>query len=344
MKIDVQCHLFTKNFAGELKKIRANILLEPADEIGVNWIYDKRLGFRLAIYKEDANQLDTRIKHMDKYGIDTQLLSTAYPAVDRLEANDAVRLAKIANDDLADVCEKYPGRFLASTTLPLQDVESSLEELDRAVLELGHKAVFLFSTPAGKSLDSPELLPFFERVEKLNVPILLHPAFPLTDKASGKNYEIWPNLQLLRDHDLAIIFGWPFDTTIALTRLALGGVLEKYAKLKIIGAHMGGMIPFYKERLNLLYTQYHPNLPRLPSDYFKNVYFDTAVYDSSAIMCGYNYLGANHIVFATDYPFGPGNGETAIRRSVEAINELKVSAEEKAMIFGQNTAKLLKIQ
>lgn len=342
MKIDVQCHVFTKRFIDELKKTETNILLEPTDKIGLNWIYDKRLGIRVAIYKESTEKLENRIAHMDKYGIDIQLLAMTYPAVDRLEADDAVRLAKAANDGLAEVSEKYPERFIGSATLPLQDVGRALDELDRAILDLGHRAVFLFSHVAGKPLDSPEFIPFFQRVAKYDVPILLHPATPVTEKIV-EDHEIWPNLSLEKNHDLVIIFGWPFDTTIAMMRLAFGGVLEKCPTLKFVVPHLGGMIPYYRERLNLLYTQYHPDLPRPPSDYFKNMYFDTALYDSSAVMCGYHYVGASHLVFATDYPFGPGDGEVAIRRSVEIINQLDILDEEKEMIFGGNASKLLKL-
>ncbi len=184
-----------------------------------------------------------------------------------------------------------------------------------------------------------EFLPFFERAARLNAAIFIHPLNPASWE--GRTYE--------KDYDLNHVFGWPFETTLTLSRLIFAGVLEKYPTLKLVSHHLGAMIPFYAERVIRSYDKEMCEkvgifLPRPIMDYFNMIYHDTAV-DASipALTCGTKVFNPDRIVFATDYPHGSAGGVSRFEKFPGAIEELEISREDKLKIFETNARRLLGI-
>jgi predicted TIM-barrel fold metal-dependent hydrolase len=231
--------------------------------------------------------------------------------------------------------------------LPMNDIEAALKETDRAISELGFRGIYLHSNIDGKPLDSPEFRPFFQKMAEYDLPIYVHPwrsnDFADYSTESESKYAI------------ASTFGWPYDTTAMMTRLVFSGILEKYPKLKVITHHLGGMVPYYEQRIVQHYGQrdvkYHDydemmkHLTRPPIEYYKMFYADTAIHGNTpALMLAYHFWGADHIVFGADMPLGdPNFGTRSYQQTINAIEAMTITDAEKKMIFTDNALKLLRM-
>ncbi|MFC1901260.1 amidohydrolase family protein, partial [Chloroflexota bacterium] len=218
---------------------------------------------------------------------------------------------------------------------------------DRAINQLGCRGVYLHSNINGKPLDSPEFLPLFEKMWKYNLPIYIHPWRPntFTDYLTENDSK----------YMIAGTFGWPYETTVAMTRLVFSGIMEKYPGLKIVTHHCGGMVPYYAQRIYQHYGQQEMNkngrpdylrgLSRTPLEYYKMFYNDTAIHgNTTALMCAYDLCGADHIVFGADMPLGDYYfGYRAYRQTINAISAMDITEEEKELIYGDNARALLRI-
>jgi len=192
---------------------------------------------------------------------------------------------------------------------------------------------------SGEPLDSPAFLPFYEKMAKYNLPIWIHPTH-------------WEYYRWIHDYRLIQIFGWPFDTSLAMARLVFGGILQRYPDLKFIIHHLGGMIPYFSERITGFYEDdphvygalFPYELQKPPIKYFKMMYADTVVNGSiSALKCGYSFYGPEHVVFATDHPFGPEKGERWTREILKSVRTLEIPPEDKQKIFEDNARRILKL-
>ncbi len=292
--------------------------------------------------------LDARFQVMDRFEGYSQVLSLALPPIEAVAPPEkSAELARIGNSELAALVAKYPDRFLTAVAgLPLNDVEGTLQELEHAVRQLGLGGVQLFTHVNGKPLDSPELLPVFEAIAALDVPIWLHPARaevpPDYPTETRSRYEIWH------------VFGWPFDTTIAMTRMIFGGLLDRFPKLKVITHHLGGTVPFLESRIKGAYDQFGARtadedyaavlrtLKKHPREYYRMFYADTAMYGSPpALECGLAFFGSEHVLFGSDMPFDVEGGPRYIRETLNAIEEMTASPEEKQRILHENAVRLL---
>ncbi|MEM2320917.1 MAG: amidohydrolase family protein [Candidatus Bathyarchaeia archaeon] len=277
-----------------------------------------------------------RLVIMEKFGVDMQLLSPTAPML--LGFDDEVsEIARMTNDYIGDICNKYPERFMGCALISLLDVESALEELDRCAGELGFRCVTISTNQNGKGLDSEEYHPFYERVIKYDVPIFLHPT----------NWESYPLVDLYKGWMALPIFGWPFDTTQAVWRLIFGAVLDKFPALKIVTHHLGGMLPYYSRRAITVAESCSPlkrKLSRPLESYFKQIYGDTALNGGplQSLICGYAFFGPERMLFGSDYPFGPP--EIFIAENIAGIKAMPIPNEEKGKILGKNAAKLLKLK
>lgn len=334
MKIDIFNHIVPQIYLDKL--VQASPALE-------------RLGKRIRSIPAMVD-LDTRFKIMDKFDDYAQVICLGGASPDEWGSPElAQELTKIANDGMAEYVFKYPDRFpgfVASLTLHNPDV--ALEEMDRAVKDLGAKGFLLFTNINGLPLDQPDFVAIFEKISSLDVPIWLHPArrsnFPdyLTEDKS--KYELW------------WVFGWPYETSIAMGRIVLSGYFDRYPNLKIITHHMGAMVPYFEGRvgpgLDQLgsrtadedYTVILKRLKRKPIDYFKKFYADTALFGSlSATKCGLDFFGLDHVLFATDCPFDPEKGPGYIRDTIKVIEALSISEAERRKIYEGNARNLLRL-
>lgn len=276
-----------------------------------------------------------RLKHMEKYNVALQVLSMPLSnAIKGLSVAEEVRLCKTFNDAVFDICNKHLGKFEGIACVPLSSVGEALDEVSRAIGELGFKGILVSSNIRGKPLDSQDFYPLYEKAVKYDFPILVHPA-------DCESY------YLLKDYGLMLSIGWPFDTTQAMCRLVMGGVFHRYPTLKIVVHHLGGVLPHLVGRLqtSLLLNKPTFQSPKQILDNFKLFYADTAIDGwRSGLACGYSFFGPDRILFATDYPFGPKNGEVFIGENLKSVMELPISDEDKFKIFELNARKLLHLQ
>ncbi|MEI9479419.1 MAG: amidohydrolase family protein [Deltaproteobacteria bacterium] len=290
--------------------------------------------------------LNIRFRIMDKFKDLVHVLTIAGPNVESITSpKDAVELAKIANDEMAELVLKYPDRFVGAVAcLPMNDVDAALKEADRTINELKFRGIEIFTDINGKPVDSPEFWPFYEKMEAYNLPVLLHPRRENTraDYAGepSSKYLIYTN------------FGWPYESSVAMARLAFSGVFEKYPNLKVLTHHAGGMVPFFAKRVQLSHDfnrmrmgyTYDPPITKAPLDYYRLFYCDTAIQGNApALMCAYDFFGADHMLFGTDMPYDNQLGERATRETIDAILEMTLPEIDRKKIFEDNARKLFRL-
>jgi len=294
--------------------------------------------------------MDERFRVMDKFGQILQVLTVGpVPPLEAFaDAKKSVELAKLANDEMAELVLKHKDRFLAAIALlPMNNIEAAIKETDRAIKELGFKGIYLHSNINGKPLDSPEFQPLFQKMAEYDLPIYVHPwrSNDFADYLSEKESK----------YAIASTFGWPYETTVMMTRLVFSGILEKYPHLKVITHHCGGMVPYYEQRIVQHYGQtdikYHDydemmkGLTKPPIEYYRMFYNDTAIHGNTpALMLAYHFCGADHIVFGADMPLGdPNFGVRSYQQTINAIEAMDITDAEKKMIFVDNPLKLLRM-
>ena len=332
-KIDFQCHIFPKEYLNTIEHANAEIVIERDSRTGSLFFYDRLVNERINPLYEKFYDMDARFKDLDEYGIDLQVLTIPVPGVDRFKPELATKLSRIANDGIANFVGKYPERAVGLACLPLIDINSALDEFDRSINDLGLKGIGMFSNVQGKFIDAQEFHPIYEKAQKYDVPIYVHPNVPVVSSALGKEY------------GLNLTFGWPFDTTIAMARLALSGTFEKFPNLKMVFAHGGAMISFFNARIDshVKGPMSSTKLSKLPTEYLKRAYVDTAVNFTPSVMCCSAFFGNDHLVLGTDYPFGFEQGREFLRQSATILDSMNISEQEKEMICHLNARRILKI-
>jgi predicted TIM-barrel fold metal-dependent hydrolase len=330
MKIDMFCHILTPKYKEAFYKITpANFYLKNVID-SLPTLYD----------------LDHRFQIMDKYEDLTHVLTLGLPPVEAIASGkEAVELARLANDEMAELVVKYPDKFLAAAaSLPMDDIDSTLEEIDRAIKVLKLKGIQLLTPMNDKPLDLPEFMPIYEKMSQYDLPIWVHP----TRSADYADYRTENRSRYMIFSNL----GWPYETATFMTRLVFSGVLEKYPNLKIITHHCGGMIPFLERRMEGSYdhavilrgAKYTQGLSKPHMDYFKMFYYDTALYGSTpGLMCGYEFCSVDKMVFATDFPFDSEYGDRYTKQTIQSIEQMPISETDKKKIFEDNARRLLRL-
>jgi len=285
--------------------------------------------------------IERRKEDMADYGVDKQVITLALPTMFQGMDHDlALDITRLANDEIRRLADEHE-EFIPVATLPKVS-EEFMAEFDRCVGELDMAGVQIFSNMDGRPLDDPEFWPLFERAEATDTPLWMHP-------------QLWEWYDWASEYMEHRLFGWPFDTTLALSRLVFGGVMEEYPDLKLVSHHGGGMVPFYGERIAMFYRQrqnypenykgFHENaaeLSRPAEEYFQDFYADTAVSGSvSALECAEDFFGSSNVVFGTDYPFSPGRGRETVEFSIDAVESMDVTESTREEIFAGNLRELL---
>jgi len=334
--IDFQSHLFPEPYISTIQELNGNVELESPDPFsGMSYFYDKTLGCRINTAIFQGRDIERRLQHMDALGVDVHVLSIPAPGADRFDPKDAVPLARVANNALGAICRKYPERFVALATLPTSSIAASLEELDRCYHELGCRGFGCFSNLNGLPLDNERYFPIYEKLAELALPVYIHPTAPLATTAV--NLDIMPIL----------IYGWAFDSTVAMTRLVYGRVLERFPELNFVVADVGGVFAFFGQRATNIYTgrtdeiRQRYGLKENPLTTFKRFYVDTADHPVSTLRCVVDFFGPERLVYGSNYPYGPEEGCLFVKNSLRAIEELALNAEARDGILGENAAKIL---
>jgi aminocarboxymuconate-semialdehyde decarboxylase len=254
-------------------------------------------------------------------------------------------MAKIANDGLAEVCAKHPDRFVGySAVVPMNAPEAAAKEAERA-LKNGANAVQLGTNVNGKPIDGKEFWPLYETIEKSGKPILLHPArsremIDYQGEAKSK-------------YEICSVLGWPFETGVALSRFIFSKIMDTYPNLKIVSHHLGGVIPYLEGRIGHSFDQMgartsdedyealRKSLKKRPFDYFKDFYGDTAIEGvRGPMICGIDFFGADHVVFASDCPFDKEKGPGYIRSTIAVLESLDLKPADREKISYKNAQTL----
>ncbi|MCK4854192.1 MAG: amidohydrolase, partial [Bacteroidales bacterium] len=200
-------------------------------------------------------------------------------------------------------------------------------ELERCIDALGFKGACMGTNINGMGLDDQILYPFYERMADYDLPIHIHPRAP-ADKETYKDYRLVP------------MIGFEMELCIAVVRLIMGGVMERFPNLKFIVSHLGGALPYLAERIQNCYEAYpecQENISRPAKDYLKRFYYDTVSFFEPALMCAYSFLGARRLILGSDYPHVIGD----IREAVTSIEHLDIPQTDKEMIYSANILRLI---
>jgi aminocarboxymuconate-semialdehyde decarboxylase len=283
--------------------------------------------------RPQLSTIEVRLKDMDKMGIDIQAVS---PAPNQYfywtEPELGRELARKINDRLAEIVAKWPDRFVALGTVPMQNAEYAVAELERCVKQLGLRGIEINTNVNGKNLTDEELGldKVFAKAQELDVVIFLHPGgFTHADR--------------LTRHYFNNVIGNPLETTIAVSHLIFDGVLDRYPKLKVVTAHGGGFLSFYNARMDHAHgarSDCRLVIKKKPTSYLKKLHFDTITFDRTMLKTLIDTYGADHVLLGTDYPYDMG-----MYKPVEFIDGVaKLGRDDKAKIMGGNAARLLKIK
>lgn len=244
------------------------------------------------------------------------------------DADTAERIARVINDGIAALAKAHPDRMVPMGSLPMQDAERAVRELERAVRTLGLRAFEICTHINGRDLDDPAFAPVFAAAARHGVPIFLHP------QNQGE-------MRRIKDYHLWNLVGFPFETGLAAARLVVGGVFERNPGLKIILAHGGGYFPYQIGRLDHGYkvrAELHDRLPKPPSAYLGGIYCDTLTHNTTSLRFLVERLGDDHVVIGTDYPFDMGD-ETP----VDTVRACRFGARAESNVLGRNLARLLRL-
>jgi len=327
LKIDAYSHIIPLKYKEELRKIVPEEVSNKIDP-------------HSTLYN-----LDHRFEVMDKYEPIRQVLTIGWPPVEAVAGpKKAADLARIANDEMAELVLKHSDRFIAAIAiLPMNNMDAAMNETERAIIDMKFKGVYVHTPVNDKPLDLPEFMPLYEKMASYNLPIFIHPmtTFDYADYRTEdrSRYKIFST------------FGWPYETTTAMARLVFSGVLEKYPGIKFVTHHCGGMVPYYAERLAefsqlpaLKGTKEDKVFLRLDAiDYFKMFYADTAIHGNTpALMCAYAFFGAGNILFGADMPLGDTErGHRNYRQTINAIDAMDISDDNKKKIYEDNARRLM---
>src|SRR5438477_4763168 len=330
LRIDIHCHYFNPDAAAKVAH------LGPGQhEVSGKWANDLTREVNKKQIQDRAAKLasiEVRLKDMDRMGIDIQAVS---PAPNQTyywtDPGLGAELARKVNERIAEIVGKWPERFVGLGSVPLQNAELCVKELEYAVKKLGLRGVEINPNVNGLELTDKRLSldGFFKKAEELGAVIFMHPL----GYTQGER---------LMNHYFNNVIGNPLDTTVAVSHLIFDGVMERHPRLKVVLPHGGGYIAHYWARMDHAWRA-RPDcrtvIKKKPTSYLEKFYFDTITFDRAMLRHLVERYGADHVLLGTDYPY-----DMAMEHPVEFIGGAPgLSASQKNQIMGGNAARLLKI-
>ena len=291
------------------------------------------------LYRPDlsmATEVSTRLRAMDEQGIDVEALSIN-PNWYTADRDLARQIIKIQNEKLAEACAANPERFVAFATVALQYPDLAAEQLEEGVKKYGLRGAGIGGSVNGAEISDPKFHPFWAKAEQLGVVVFIHPQgdgapTQLQQRFKGNGY-------------LGNVIGNPLETTIALSHLIFEGTLDRFPGLKVIAAHGGGYLPSYADRSDHACMVSPPGcnpdvkLQKKPTEYLKQLYFDSLIFSPEAIRHLAAQVGASQIVLGSDYPY-----PWQLKPVDHIFASASLSDDEKVAILGTTAAKLLNIK
>ncbi len=273
--------------------------------------------------------IEVRQQVLDDIGVHKQVITFTAPGTVVETPERSVALAQLVNDCLAKIVDERSSHFTSLATLPLNDPDASVKELERAMTDLGFKGVMVYSNVNGVALSDRRYWPLYERASDLNAVIYIHPTYPV-------------GVEAMTDYWLMPLVGFLLDTTLATASLVFSGTVERFPGIRWVLAHLGGAIPYLAERLDRGYYAFEScreHISRPPTEFLKDFYYDTVNFDPNALKLAIDFAGADHILAGSDYPHQIGS----LEQMVASLNKLDVSDEDRAKIMGGNASRLLSL-
>lgn len=272
------------------------------------------------------SEVEERLADMDKMDLDVMAVSCAPPQFHYgVEPNVGHESSQLINDTIAAKIKGHPNRFVGIATVPLQDTDLALSELDRAINELGFRGVMISASVGDEELSADRLESFWARCEALDIPVFIHPASFKTTRF-GRHY-------------LTNVIGNPLDTTVAVHYLIFDGVMARYPRLKVFLAHGGAFAGAYGARMDHAFgarPDCREKIDELPSTYLKRFYYDTVVFAIDQLAYLISKYGEDHVLLGTDYPADMGEYDPV--EHVYQVDGITEEAREK--ICGLNALSL----
>ncbi|KAF2165222.1 hypothetical protein M409DRAFT_56096 [Zasmidium cellare ATCC 36951] len=344
-------------------------LLRARQQIPYVRTFDARIGPRLIILPtEEAStstakgrpigpayfDISAKIAFMDRHGIDVSVLSLANPWLDWVASGEAAGVARGVNDDMEGMCAGFEGRLFFFGTLPLSASEEAVVGEVQRLKGLKHcRGVVMGTSGLGEGLDDAMLDALWRVLEEEGMVLFLHPHYGLPDEVYGPRKSEY-------GHVLPLAMGFPLETTIAVTRMLLSGVFDRFPKLQVLLAHSGGTLPFLAGRIESciahdahLMKQAAAGGRRDVWDVLKkNIYLDAVVYSQLGLKAAIEASGKDRLMFGTDHPFFPpleeeeeGGGEwLSVTSNVKAVRDAMGERKEDVDgILGGNAVRVLRL-
>jgi aminocarboxymuconate-semialdehyde decarboxylase len=326
MVVDFHAYFQTRSFLERLRRRRDYPFIEKTTEGELIWS-GPNAARRI---RPEQTDIALRAELLAQAGIDTQILRLQnVSGIDAFDPHEGRDIAQAANEEMAELAQRYSGRFVPYAAVPMRDVGMAVTELERAVTRLGHQGVGISTSVDGKPLDHPEFEPLFECAARLNVPVLVLPNHPsLIDGAIGEHG--W----------LTGAFGFQIDLSLVALRLLATGRLDRHPQLPIILANLGGVFPFIIERLEGYWERVHAGTRPLavrPIEALRRFYLETASGHPAAIRMTAEVMGVDRLVFGSDYP------SFDFVRALRSVRESGLSPEQIALILGGNAKQLVRL-
>ena len=272
---------------------------------------------------------EVRLVDMDAAGIDVQAVSLAPSQYFYwLDADMAPRVAQMQNDRIAEVVAHSPSRFVGLGTLSMSHPRLAVQEIDRIHRDLGFRGVEIGADVGGGDLDDRRFDPVWSKLEELEMLVVLHP-------------EGFTEGRRLTEYYLVNVIGMPLSSTLAVSRMILGGVFHRHPGLKMLVVHGGGYLTFYSARTDHAYKhrpELRRHIDRLPSEYLSLLYFDTAVFDPVMLEHLVRTYGADHVLLGTDYPYDMG-----LPDPLALLADARITDAERELVGGGNARRLLQV-
>jgi len=316
--IDCQSHLFLPEVVELMRRRKQDPLVY--DEQGTTFL---KMGAWVRKIPPNYLDVNAKLRVMDDSGIAVTMLSTNDPGPEWF-GRDGVAVARLINDSVAAIVAERPTRFRGLCVLPLQDERAARDELDRCRDQLGMKGILLYTNLAGQWCDEPQFRWVYARAEELGIPVLMHPAKPMTTDAV-KGYELTSTL------------GNMFENTIALARIVASGLLDRHPRLKLVGPHLGGALPYISGRMDHQLTvlkRSTQTLQRKPSEYLRDIYLDIVSPLPEALRFAVDFSGADRLLFSSDHPW------VEPRLIVDTLRSLNLPAQDERRILSENAREL----
>lgn len=330
MIVDIHSHLYPRAYI-DLLKNRSQIPLVVTkghveefvifpEEHGPDGVGGRAIG-------REFWDVELKLQFMDSFGIHKSVVSLGNPWMEPFGTDEGEAATEAINKTFARYEEQTGGRIVGMGVLPSSSVDAAIRGIDRITSAKGLRGIVTGPRLAGCQFDDRELDDFWERLEGSGLPFFVHPQDGIAP-GEMEGYR----------HVLPVGLGFPMETTLAMSRLVLGGVLERYPGLKIVVAHGGGCLPYLAGRLDAAWRSdiaVKDLLPMAPSNYLGRLYLDALVYDQGPLHAANFLTGTEKIFFGTDHPFSVSDPSANLGALEAAFPE-----EDRNLILGQSASRL----